>query len=285
MHHLPELRNGFAAPKLQRAASFASRPAPRSVSWPGALPLSPEVDAPSVAPGDVLIVRGSGRLTDIGVNGGFLGHAMLALSQPVAVPMGSVIATRLADVWPRGASRIWKVAAVECCRSAEGLQWSEVFLHVRRGELVLLGDLTASDDEPEGVIHEVEGQETVEVWHCPKELRSVFCTKTMTMVLDEMSAHEANWSLTTAVRAVFSSSWLGNDEPEELLQRAKAAWKAAPICTSVPIIFWQRYLCRMAKGNRASQSETLRKWLPLAADRALPGDLVSGMTCCGWTVA
>jgi hypothetical protein len=156
---------------------------------------------------------------------------------------------------------------------------------MRRGELVLLGDLTASDDEPEGEIHEMEGEETVEVWQCPKELRSVFCTKTMTMVLDEMSAHEANWSLTTAVRAVFSSSWLGNDEPEELLQRAKAAWKVAPICTSVPIIFWQRYLCHMAKGNRASQSAALRKWLPLAADRTLPGDLVSGMTTCGWTIA
>lgn len=285
MHHSPELWNSLAAPKLQRVTSCASRPATRSVSWPGALPNAPEVDAPSVAPGDVLIVRGSGQLMDIGVNGGFLGHAMLALSQPVAVPIGSAIATKLADVWPRGTSRIWKVAAVECCRSAEGLQWSEVFLHMRRGELVLLGDLTASDDEPEGEIHEVEGHETVEVWHCPEELRSAFCTKTMTMVLDEMSAREANWSLTTALRAVFSSSWLGNDEPEELLQRAKAAWKVAPICTSVPIIFWQRYICHMAKGNRASQAELLRKWLPLAADRTLPGDLVSGMTTCGWTLA
>jgi hypothetical protein len=233
----------------------------------------------------VLIVRGSGQLTDIGVNGGFLGHAMLALSAPEAVPMGSALAAQLADVWPRGSSCVWKVAAVECCRGAEGLMWSEIFLHEKRGGLVLLGDLTASDDEPAGVVHEVDGEESVEVWQCPRELRASFCSSTMTAVLNEMTAREGNWSLATAVRAVFSSSWLGSEEPEELLSRAKSAWKAAPICTSVPIIFWQRYLCRMAKGDRAAQAEAIRRWMPLAADRALPGALVSGLERCSWTRA
>merc|ERR1712000_207818 len=90
----------------------------------------------------------------------------------------------------------------------------------------------------------------------------------------------------TAFRAFFSSADLSRTlDGEDFLIHVKALWEAAPICTSVPITFWQRYLCRLAKGCNASAAELIRKWMPLAADRSLPGELCSTMRKCGWTRA
>lgn len=68
-----------------------------------------------------------------------------------------------------------------------------------------------------------------------------------------------------------------------MLERAKAGWHTAPICTSVPIAFWQRYLCQLSQNFGLSKSEAILRWMPLAADRALPGDLVEGLRRCGWS--
>lgn len=63
-----------------------------------------------------------------------------------------------------------------------------------------------------------------------------------------------------------------------------------PICTSVVIMFWQRWLCKLASVLAAQQetaeetsSDLILQWFPLKADRSLPGPLLDTMLRCGWT--
>lgn len=281
----------FDAPRvLTRADTFAASAkaeltqTPRSDSWPGASPaqVSQRSVQSCIAPGDVLIVRGQGRLVDVGTNGGLLGHTLLALSAPTAVPRDSTLAERLGSSWPHGSHHIWKVATVECCRAVRGLHFCELLLHVApsSGRLVLIGDVTPCEDDADGIELSECDSEPVEVWRSPAELRSSFCMETMRQVLHQMTEEEADWSLRTAICALFSSAWL-SESGGRLLERAKVGWHAAPICTSVPIAFWQRYLCELCQPGDSSVA--ILRWMPLAADRALPGDLVEGMRRCGWS--
>merc|ERR1719181_863840 len=101
----------------------------------------------------------------------------------------------------------------------------------------------------------------------------------MTRVLADMKVHEASWSHVTVARAMFSSARLtsaGSQLPEQTLNTVKACWEREPICTSVVITFWQRYLCEVAASQDQSPQQTLEsimRFMPLKADRGLPGDL------------
>merc|ERR1719162_2204282 len=66
-------------------------------------------------------------------------------------------------------------------------------------------------------------------------------------------------------------------------------WKKEPICTSVVIIFWQRYLHKLAgvvvskvDSGKVEPAELIMRWMPLKADRVLPGDLLGTLTETGW---
>lgn len=223
---------------------------------------------------------GSGRIAAIGTNGGFMGHAMLATGKPVAVAAGAEVAQRLGEEWPRNAALIWRVPTVEVCRARSGLHRSEILVHVDpTGRLLLVGEIL-----PCGEVLGMEQEDRLDVWQAPPALRASFCTATMEAVLRDMMSCEADWSLGTALRAVFKPALLSEAwEAEELLENVRESWEAAPICTSVPIVFWQRYLCRATKGLNISAAESIRRWMPLAADRCLPGDLVTALRGCAWT--
>merc|ERR1711967_129789 len=97
----------------------------------------------------------------------------------------------------------------------------------------------------------------------------------------DMVSCEASWSLTTAARAVFKSAKLSRRR--DLLGKVQGYWDSAPICTSVVISFWQRYLCRFAKATGQRETDLILKWMPLKADRVLPGELIETMRKCGWS--
>lgn len=94
---------------------------------------------------------------------------------------------------------------------------------------------------------------------------------------------QSSWSLTTAARAVFKSAELcwSNDEMG-FISGVEESWETAPICTSVVISFWQRYLCKYARCTAQSQMSAILKWMPVKADRGLPGELIAAMQKCGW---
>jgi len=54
----------------------------------------------------------------------------------------------------------------------------------------------------------------------------------------------------------------------------------------VVIIFWQRYLCKLVNDERNGsviESDLILKWMPLMADRVLPGEMLSKFREVGWT--
>ena len=75
-----------------------------------------------MAPGDVLLMNGSGRgLLEIGNAGGFMGHVLVVTATPSVVRQGTAESEPLAAVWPQEAKALWKVATVESTRRETGL--------------------------------------------------------------------------------------------------------------------------------------------------------------------
>lgn len=242
-----------------------------------------------MAPGDVLAVKGQGRLTEIGTAHGFMGHVLLVLLPPSNVLRHSDEGMSLQAVWPSAdVEEIWRVRTLESTRSEQGLHEAEMLLYVARGtgQLVLIGEL-----QQDGTLVITE-HEAVELWQSPAELRSQIRIDLMGRVLSEMRAYEASWSHVTAARAMLSSARLAPEpgvHPEQIMETVRESWKREPICTSVVIIFWQRYLCELsctAEGQHQQPLDLILRWMPLKADRGLPGDLLGAMRSVGWvTVA
>lgn len=104
-----------------------------------------------------------------------------------------------------------------------------------------------------------------------------------------MMQSDASWSVTTAIRSVFKSAHISADSnSQQALADARACWDNAPICTSLVVTFWQRYLCYWSdKTNleplqRSDPADLILKWMPLKADRTLPGDLLDALMHVGW---
>lgn len=230
----------------------------------------------TVGPGDVLLVQGSGQLARIGANGGFMGHVMIAVGVPTCVQRMSLESHKIAEVWPEGAEELWRVPVVESTRSRPGLHRCHAVMHINSSnELVLVGEETDIDVA-------ICPHEDLEIWRCPDELRRSFRVDIMQSVLSHMRANMADWSYTTAARAVLQSASI-TQESEGLREELEASWQAAPICTSVAIAFWQRYLKGLAAATGASDIELILRWMPIKADRGLPGELLTTMKQTGWT--
>lgn len=306
--------------------------------------------AQMVAPGDVLVVRGNGGLSRVGAAGGLMGHAMVVVAPPRSVLRSSPDAARLEEAWPSAdVPELWRVPTVESTRRETGLWEAEMVLYVdrRTRQLKLVGEVDSKGDLS------LIDTETVELWQSPEPLRSDLRMDLMHEVLSDMRRTQASWSAMTAARAVLrSASWTadGEREPAQTMARIMASWEKEPICTSVVISFWQRYLHRVATsapgaashfsaGERVSYfSQTVQEWMdavvvashrdpygavlsydldikqgarpdhvrrtvffghcpstgdayavelimnymPIKADRGLPGDLIKAMGDSGW---
>merc|ERR1712032_1320955 len=145
----------------------------------------------------------------------------------------------------------------------------------------LVAELT---DEPYEMII-FDSNEPVEIWQSPPALRADFRPTILATVLESMSIGLADWSRLTAARAVFRQASLRRSDSStdsELLDEVSDCWDVAPICTSVVVVFWQRYLCEYARATGTSEMDLIMKIMPLKADRALPGDLLTTFRTCGW---
>jgi hypothetical protein len=233
-----------------------------------------------LSPGDVLFVKGDGQVTELGTTGGWMGHVLIVRGEPKLVSRQWFEEWGVNVAWPtKNVTHIWKVPTIESTRCAEGLHRCDMLVHIQSdGTLVLLGEL-ATTDENTLEFSQIDA-EAVEVWQSPAELRSQLRVDCIHDVLTDMVSCEASWSLTTAARAVFKSAKLSRRR--DLLGKVQGYWDSAPICTSVVISFWQRYLCAFARATGQRETDLILKWMPLKADRVLPGELIDTMRRCGW---
>ena len=136
---IPYSGDSLALGRLGRRALTAREEAPKRISAtqlmqsPSQAPMQALVESKTelslsgdcldllVAPGDVLLMRGSGRISDIGNAGGFMGHVLVVTATPVAVRHGTPEAEQLSAVWPKEAKALWKVGTVESTRREQGL--------------------------------------------------------------------------------------------------------------------------------------------------------------------
>jgi len=157
------------------------------------------------------------------------------------------------------------------------------------GKLMLLGEVTLDDE-----IGMPDTAEPMELWQSPSELRAHLCPELMAEVVDDMRKSLSSWSAATAARAVGVAAWMGSrtlsGNHDKIMQDMGTCWHNEPICTSVVIIFWQRYLCAFAnlvnQGRRDDEaiccSEMILRFMPLKADRVLPGQLMKTMAASGF---
>lgn len=234
-----------------------------------------------------MFVKGNGRLAEIGTTGGLMGHVLLVVAPPVPIPLNSREACELQDIWPaENVPSIWRIPTLESTRASTGLHLSHMLAHLEcsTGRLILIGEIAGLDPRS-GALSSIEN-EVAELWQSPMELRLGLCANMTSEVLRDMLECQSSWSLTTAARAVFKSAQLcrSNDE-EGFVSGVEESWETAPICTSVVISFWQRYLCKYARSTGKSEMSMILKWMPVKADRGLPGELIAAMKKCGWRPA
>lgn len=148
--------------------------------------------------------------------------------------------------------------------------------------LVLCGEVSLDGTEVE-INPEAE---KIVVWQSPTELRSCLRLDLMSQVLSEMLESTASWSMTTGVRALlFSADVKKSRQSKKCLRNIQSSWNSAPICTSIAVVFWQKYLCKFARAMAADSETTLEfilRWMPLKGDCTLPGQLSHTMQKCGW---
>lgn len=252
----------------------------------GVRPGEPNLD---MTPGDVLCIRGRGDVQAIGRTGGFLGHVLIVVEHPIRVFRHTVDGRELESVWPSSSDAIvWKVPTLESTRGRAGLHRAEMVLQLdptSRRLLPIAEMVEVSEHRIElGAMHD----EVAEHWRCPAELRSSMHPDLFQQAMEELYEADASWSYTTAARAVLRSAVLPELDSASLLDIVETSWQAPPICTSVIISLWQRYLCMVARrrgGGDMEAAALLRRWMPLLADRALPGELLQVMEAQGWRVS
>merc|ERR1712137_1264476 len=220
-----------------------------------------------------------------GAMDGVMGHVLLIVSPPRGMKRHSKEGKQFEKIWPQDSpEELWLVCTVESTRQERGLHGADtlIYVHPITRRLVIFGEVGDS-----GNIILCPNAVEVELWQCPNELRAHPNHTLMTEVLKDMKANEADWSGLTVARAVLKSSNVVAERTAELtMEKVRACWVGEPICTSVVIIFWQRYLCRLVNdtGNRSAvESDLILKWMPLMADRVLPGEMLSMLREVGWT--
>lgn len=231
----------------------------------------------------------------LGATGGYMGHVLLATSTPRPVHRGTTEAMGYQGVWPEhhDVRTLWRVSTIESTRAQEGFHESIYLIYIddKTGRIITCGE------EHHDQYIKFEFPVKMEVWQCPRALRTGFRLDIMHFVLAQMKQHEASWSWTTAVRAFFLSAQVQETgrrtcvDAETALDDIQECWKKDPICTSMVVVFWQRYICELAGlHNSHSNAAEVRaldwimQFMPLKSDRALPGDVVGAMEQCGWVL-
>jgi hypothetical protein len=236
-----------------------------------------------ISAGDVLKIRGEANanaITHRGAVGGFMGHVLVVVSDPVPIWAGSVESLRYEEFWPRGVNCVWRVSTIEGSSAVCGLHEAQLLLYIAASR-----KLFAIGEERGDCAVRFEECEQVDVWQPPPELRSChFRSDFIHAVLNDMRGNQKDWSWSTAVRAFLRDGGLWQQAEHPItMEEVQEAWNVAPICTSIVIRFWQQYLEKLALHTFVDPLTLILKFMPLRADRVLPGELCIAMIECGWS--
>lgn len=235
-------------------------------------------------PGDVLSVIQDGfALSHLGAAGGWMGHVLLVVSPPRRVKRESDVGVVFEEHFANEA-QVYLVGTVECCRNAKGITELDLALSIDQdGQVYMCGDCA----EVGSSIMLYAQRKEAQVWRCPSKFRADnFHPDVMHSVLEDMRSNKQSWSWSTAARAMFFSSEISSERPKSLtMKEIESSWEAEPICTSVVVIFWQRYLRDLATLESSDPCGLILQHMPLRADRVLPGELLSTMFSKGWSLA
>ena len=106
----------------------------------------------------------------------------------------------------------------------------------------------------------------------------VFCF--VFIVSDVLAPNKAQWSYRTCLRAVLRHARIKSTadvSAETRLREIQDKWEKRPICTSVCVELWQRYLVDMAyhvAGDEKEAVELVMQYMPVYSDRVLPDELI-----------
>jgi len=237
-----------------------------------------------IAPGDVLFVKGNGCLEQIGTAGGFMGHVLVVLAPPHKAHLCSHALKELGSTCPpESMNEVWSVCTLWGTRNQNGLHVVDMLFRAtsRNNRLVCIGEASLDAYKLSVVDNEV-----VEVWRSPEKLRSQIHAGLIAEVLMDMHQLNASWSISQHDSA--------NVDRHQLMKEIESCWLCNPICTSIVITFWQRYLCKLADHLNKDKShdslciesaDLILQFMPLKADRVLPGELHKVLRSCGWTPA
>jgi len=212
-----------------------------------------------------------------------MGHVLLVVADPQPISRRSDVGAAFHEIWALSGRSLYCVDVIECSRGAEGLCEVKMVLSLdKNGQVLLCGEYSVKENEI-GINEEAE---EIHIWHSPPLFRgSSFRPDVMTTVLQDMRSNQQNWSWSTAVRAFFFSGEISSRVGESVtMKEIQESWQAEPICTSIVVIFWQRYLDRLARLECIDPLQLILQVLPLKADRVLPGELFKVMLSRGWSL-
>jgi hypothetical protein len=239
--------------------------------------------------GDVLYIRGTLGFGGIGETGGYWGHLHLVTGKPACIQKHSLQALPFLQMWPsKAVDCIWAVPVIESRRNVAGLTESELLLYVHpsTGRIFVLGEIAIDGALSEFI--QDDTPEQVEIWRCPADLRKSANKSLKAQALADLKACGASWSWATAVRAfMLKGEITSRAQKESTIEDFQQCWTAEPICTTVVIAFWQRYLCHLAEhkarhGAADGALAMILRYMPLKADRALPSELLRALRSHQW---
>lgn len=243
----------------------------------------------------MLVAKTVGNVLEIGTMGGYFGHVMLVTGTARKILRGSPQAFDYSGIWPADADVLWAVPFIECVRGEDGLHKAVLLLRVNcnDGTIIPVAEESPATED----LYLCEG-DRIEVFQSPYHLRELINTcahraELLSEVLAEMikEMNDTKWSETTAVKAFLLSSTLDRScRGAEALQQVYDSWSKSPICTTVVVSFWQRYLCKLAphvhfghsQDDDERATDLIHRWMPLYADRSLPTDLLDVMDTTLW---
>jgi len=113
-------------------------------------------------------------------------------------------------------------------------------------------------------------------------------------VIDKAASKSVRYGKRTAVRSVItgifhmesihSENYSTPEMREELLDRIKKSWKERPICATVAVQCWQRYLLKTSDDNEEALQQIVR-YMPHWCHKSTPSALVKSLTTTGWVLS
>mmetsp|Transcript_87096 Transcript_87096/g.164194 ORF Transcript_87096/g.164194 Transcript_87096/m.164194 type:complete len:267 (-) Transcript_87096:475-1275(-) len=239
-----------------------------------------------IKPGDILICKPEAASAfQIPSVAGRFGHAVLTIAVPRCIQRASQEGAFLSEVWPDSEDELWAVSIMESTRHDQGLHEGKLLIHVDRatGKLKVVAEVVK--DSNGVLLRDMVGSLSTQVFQSPAAIREQLNPHLLAQVLADMRCEQqANWSWGTAVKAALRPA---NVNASDLTQVQKS-WSKRPICTSVPITFWQRFLSKLAdystsQGQPVGAMDLIRQWMPVKANRSLPTELANALQSAGWT--